>query len=291
MGNYYDVAIIGCGLSGIALARELKKLDASIILFDKARGLGGRVATRRLGTNFINHGVDHFRVEDLNLSLLVNLGLEKKIFKLDNKDCFSEGSINEWIKILAQDLNIKKESHLKKIISTEQGYELRDKEDKVMAVAKTVILATPAPQAHDILKESSLEMPQLSQVTYEASIQFFIQLKNQTKTPLNEQIFLAPKKIQQTLWYEVIPSKINDFLDFDKEVLIDKFINELKITREDILEVHAHKWRYSRAQVFLKAQDQFHLKHKNVYLVGDYFFGNDLNAAIKSVQNLMTFFN
>jgi hypothetical protein len=291
MGNFYDVAIIGCGLSGVALARELKKLDASIILFDKARGLGGRVATRRLGTNFINHGVEHFRVEDLNLSHLVNLGLDKKIFKLADKECFSSGSINEWIKILAQDLNIKKESHLKQIISTEQGHELRDKEGKVMAVAKTVILATPAPQAHDILKESGLDMPQLSQVKYEACIQFFIQLKNQLQVPMNEKIFLPPKKTQQTLWYEVISSKINDYLEFEKEVLIDKFISELQINREDILEVHAHKWRYSRAQVFLNAQDQFHLKHRNVYLVGDYFFGNDLNAAIRSVQNLMTFFN
>jgi predicted NAD/FAD-dependent oxidoreductase len=145
MGNYYDVAIIGCGLSGIALAREFKKIDASVILFDKARGLGGRIATRRLGTNFLNHGVDHFHVEDKNLSELVSIGLEKNIFQMDKKECFSQGSINEWIKQLSQELIIKKESHLKKISPCEQGHELRDKEDKIMALAKTVILATPAP--------------------------------------------------------------------------------------------------------------------------------------------------
>jgi predicted NAD/FAD-dependent oxidoreductase len=291
MGKYYNVAIVGCGLSGVALARELKKLDASVILFDKARGLGGRIATRRLGTNFLNHGVNHFQVDDRNLSHLVNIGVEKKFFEMNQKDCLPVGSINEWIKILSHDLLIQKESHLKKIHPCEQGHELRDKEGKVMALAKTLILATPAPQAYDILLDSGLEMNQLKNVNYEACIQFFVQLKADKPAPMNAHIFQPPKKIQDTFWYEVLPAKIQDYLEFDKEVLIEKFISELQINREDIAEVHAHKWRYSRAQNFLKPEDQFHLKHKNIYLVGDYFYGNDLNAAMKSVHNLMKFFN
>ena len=41
------VAIIGAGISGLACARQLVKSGVSVVVFDKGRGIGGRVATRR----------------------------------------------------------------------------------------------------------------------------------------------------------------------------------------------------------------------------------------------------
>ena len=43
------VAIIGAGISGLACARQLVKAGVSVVVFDKGRGIGGRVATRRAG--------------------------------------------------------------------------------------------------------------------------------------------------------------------------------------------------------------------------------------------------
>lgn len=41
------VAVVGAGLSGIACARRLGEAGCAVFLFDKARGVGGRLATRR----------------------------------------------------------------------------------------------------------------------------------------------------------------------------------------------------------------------------------------------------
>ncbi|MEC8084121.1 MAG: FAD-dependent oxidoreductase, partial [Pseudomonadota bacterium] len=41
------VAIIGAGIAGIAAARTFAAADWRPVLFDKSRGLGGRMATRR----------------------------------------------------------------------------------------------------------------------------------------------------------------------------------------------------------------------------------------------------
>ncbi|MCH8540575.1 MAG: FAD-dependent oxidoreductase [Opitutales bacterium] len=57
-----DVAIIGAGLSGLVAARELRKAGLRVQLFEKSRGLGGRMATRRLGEAHFDHGCQFFTV-------------------------------------------------------------------------------------------------------------------------------------------------------------------------------------------------------------------------------------
>ncbi|MFM7188226.1 MAG: FAD-dependent oxidoreductase [Armatimonadota bacterium] len=42
-----DVAIIGAGLAGVAAAGDLAAAGKSVLVIDKSRGIGGRMATRR----------------------------------------------------------------------------------------------------------------------------------------------------------------------------------------------------------------------------------------------------
>lgn len=51
-----SVAIIGAGMAGIACARRLVKAGIQPVLFDKGRGIGGRVATRRVAALQFDHG-------------------------------------------------------------------------------------------------------------------------------------------------------------------------------------------------------------------------------------------
>lgn len=50
-------AIVGAGLSGLAAARRLTDAGLACTLIDKSRGLGGRMATRRIDGLQFNHGL------------------------------------------------------------------------------------------------------------------------------------------------------------------------------------------------------------------------------------------
>lgn len=49
------IAVIGAGLSGLSFAHLLQDY-AEIILFEKARGVGGRMSTRRAEPYCFDHG-------------------------------------------------------------------------------------------------------------------------------------------------------------------------------------------------------------------------------------------
>ena len=50
------IAVIGAGIAGLACARELARADAKVTVFERSRGLGGRLGTRRQGNLAFDHG-------------------------------------------------------------------------------------------------------------------------------------------------------------------------------------------------------------------------------------------
>ena len=68
-------AIVGAGMAGLACADALKHAGHSVALFDKGRGQGGRMSTRRLPTSLgevaIDHGAQYFTARDLAFKQLV----------------------------------------------------------------------------------------------------------------------------------------------------------------------------------------------------------------------------
>lgn len=57
-----DILIVGAGLSGLMAAQALAGSHKQIILIDKGNSVGGRLATRRIGTGRADHGAQFFTV-------------------------------------------------------------------------------------------------------------------------------------------------------------------------------------------------------------------------------------
>jgi predicted NAD/FAD-dependent oxidoreductase len=57
-------AVVGAGLSGMTLARELEQAGHRCQVFEKSRGRGGRLATRRREGWQADHGAQYFTVRD-----------------------------------------------------------------------------------------------------------------------------------------------------------------------------------------------------------------------------------
>ena len=55
------IAIIGAGITGLVLALELQRQgDCQVTVFEKSRGLGGRLSTRRADSHSFDHGAPFF---------------------------------------------------------------------------------------------------------------------------------------------------------------------------------------------------------------------------------------
>ncbi len=59
-----SIAVIGAGMAGIACARTLMQAGHRVSVFEKSRGPGGRMATRRSEFGGFDHGTQYFTVRD-----------------------------------------------------------------------------------------------------------------------------------------------------------------------------------------------------------------------------------
>ena len=67
------IAILGCGVAGLSAARELRRNGIEAVLFDKSRGVGGRMSTRYADAWEFDHGAQYFTVQDANFQAEVDV--------------------------------------------------------------------------------------------------------------------------------------------------------------------------------------------------------------------------
>ncbi|MEM9175903.1 MAG: NAD(P)-binding protein [Myxococcota bacterium] len=73
------VAIIGAGLAGIRVAHRLAAAGADVRIFEKARGVGGRMSTRRTDFGAFDHGAQFFTAEDPRFRRQVGEWIERGV--------------------------------------------------------------------------------------------------------------------------------------------------------------------------------------------------------------------
>jgi predicted NAD/FAD-dependent oxidoreductase len=59
----YDIIVVGAGIAGLMASRWLTEAGYRVIVLEKARGVGGRMATRRIGEAVCDHGAQYFSVK------------------------------------------------------------------------------------------------------------------------------------------------------------------------------------------------------------------------------------
>lgn len=72
-----DVAVIGAGMAGLCAAGVAIAAGLRVAVVDKARGVGGRMATRRLGAAVVDHGAQFFTVRGADFGAIVADGCER----------------------------------------------------------------------------------------------------------------------------------------------------------------------------------------------------------------------
>ena len=89
---YFDVIIVGAGLSGSYLARKVKELGLNTLIIEKSKGIGGRFSTKPVGKGIADYGCQYLKPKTKELSELIksleNKNLIKKSNILQNDEAF-----------------------------------------------------------------------------------------------------------------------------------------------------------------------------------------------------------
>jgi hypothetical protein len=75
--------VIGAGMAGLVAAGRMQRAGVRVVVLDKGRGVGGRMATRRIEGGVFDHGAQFFTVRDVNFEAMVQHWLD-------------EGVVREW---------------------------------------------------------------------------------------------------------------------------------------------------------------------------------------------------
>ncbi len=166
-----DIAVIGAGMAGLICAQQLTQAGYSVRVIDKSRGIGGRVATRRLFDTKADHGACYLQPQGEVLQSLIALLVEKGDLELwtDNLQVqeksssqkvnissslayIAPGGMNVIAKFLAQGLEIHRNQLINSIsISSANQWHLTSNYSDEFT-ASSVVVAIPAPQAVILLK-------------------------------------------------------------------------------------------------------------------------------------------
>lgn len=71
--------VIGAGMSGLVAARELAASGVEVTVIDKGRSVGGRLATRRIGSARLDHGAQFFTVRTAAFQRRVDDWIERGV--------------------------------------------------------------------------------------------------------------------------------------------------------------------------------------------------------------------
>jgi renalase len=162
---HHEIAIVGAGMAGLTCARMLQAAGRDVVVVDKSRGLGGRLATRRLGETHGDHGVCYLNPKDDRFSALIQDLICRDVVTVwcDRLHQLSAAGLSleplpkpryaspmgatAIAKALAKDLTLELNQQIQEIQPIADGWQLTSRDPEFSLTAKIVILAIPAPQA------------------------------------------------------------------------------------------------------------------------------------------------
>lgn len=149
-----NIAIVGAGMAGLSCARTLAEAGHQPILFDKGRGPGGRMSTRRidspLGPVAFDHGAQYFTVRDPAFAAQVREWHDQghaARWPLAAEDGWvGTPSMNAVIKAMAQGRDVRWNTRVERIDRDGRGWLLHGGAE-ALGTFDAVVLAIPAEQA------------------------------------------------------------------------------------------------------------------------------------------------
>jgi len=160
------VAVIGAGIAGLACAHELALADAKVTVFERSRGPGGRLATRRQGPFAFDHGAQFITARSRPFTRYLDVATNAGAAAAWNPRVLEdqrtwEKPIESWVvgtpgmsafvRPLTRGLDLQMGVSVQELLQGQRGWELRTDSSRHSPVFDAVAVAVPAPQALTLL--------------------------------------------------------------------------------------------------------------------------------------------
>lgn len=168
-------AVIGAGMAGLTCAAALRAAGGSVTVFDKARGPGGRMSTRRLalteGEVTFDHGAPVFTARDpgfrAQVALWTQAGLVAPWSAAGEGAFVGAPAMNAPLKAVAAGLEIRCGVTITGLARIGDGWVLEGPDESDLAYDR-VVLAVPAEQAAVLLVAANDAFAALARSTVSA---------------------------------------------------------------------------------------------------------------------------
>ena len=277
-----SIAIVGAGFSGIILGQKLKNFG-DVKIFEKARGVGGRMASRSKDDFNFDFGAQFFIAKNPQFQDFLQPFIEQKILmpwcgnfaEIDNyKITFQREwpaekrhyvpviKMNQFCKELATDLEIQLQTRVAKIEKFEKKWQIFDDKNNFLGEFDWIFFSIPAPQLLELIPSEC----NFYEATKNIKMMGCFALMLGLEKPLNISFDMALVKNSIISWISFEKSKPqrknsasytilarNDWADHNIENDIDEIKKQLiaefsKIIQQPIdaiIHQDIHRWRYA----------------------------------------------
>lgn len=309
--------IIGAGICGLSAARTLFEAGWQVTILERSLGVGGRMATRRIGSGVFDHGAQFFTVRSDEFAQIVQGWVEAGITEEWCHGFFTEDgappgtghvryrgtpamtAIPKW---LARDLDVRLGVHAGAIYSVENGWEVELKQGPSLT-ADAVLLTPPIPQAMQLLDSGKVHVENrhrriLEAVSYQSCLSVMALLDKapiipepgavqQIAEPVtwisdNHRKGISPDAFAVTLHGG--PDFTSTYWDASDQVIAEQLFASSRQWFGDakVLSYEVKRWRYSRPSGLLSILYLTIVNDPMLILAGDAFGGPRIEGAVTS---------
>lgn len=275
------VAVVGAGIAGLMAARTLTDHGLAVQVFDKARGVSGRAATRRDGERRFDHGAQYFTARDPRLQPYVASWREQGLvapwqgsiavardghitLKTDNPErLVGVPGMSALGKHLASDLNLTLRTRIQRLHRDDQQWQLHSEDGQVFGPFEVLLLAIPADQAQPLLSVAPDLAAQVAQVPLDPCWTLMVEFASPTGIPADglfcHDSWLSwaarnsskPGRPGTEQWVLHATSEwsrqhLEDAPEAVLDTLLGEFFRVSACAPVDLTSHQAHRWRYAR---------------------------------------------
>lgn len=322
MSNKSKIAIIGGGLSGLVTAQNLNN-DFDVTLFEKARGVGGRMSTRRADPYQFDHGAQYFTARSKRFKEFLRPHIETglvqewkaKILTLEKgakaykREWFEPHYVcaprmNSLCKHLQKGIKFFFSAEISSLEKQDDQWRLVDKDGVDHGIFDFIIITAPAEQTANLVPDDfeHLEKIQNTQMTgcYSVMLGFetLPKLNWDIAMPKNSIIgWMAVNSLKPDR--ETAPSIIiqstNEWADENMEedmqamggVIINEFCELSGVSLDLIVHKATHRWKYANTIEAEKSEYSFYYDDNlKIGACGDWCIQGRVESAFLSADKL-----